>query len=113
MKKIISRGLIGILVLVVVLIVIYWGRFAGAFSVYQLIGAVTSQIEHGNDNLNLRLDAGWGKSGEQRDSLTAVVYYQKDEHFTADFRYGENRYIIRSSQLLTEVDIFVINQNFF
>ncbi len=105
MKKFIGRGLIGILVIVVVLIIIFWGRFAGALRVYQLIGAITTQIEQGKDNLNLRLDAEWGKTDDKRDSLVAMIYYKKDERFTADFKYDENRYIIKSSQILTEVDI--------
>jgi hypothetical protein len=105
MKKIINRGLIGIIVLIVVLIIIYWGQVEGALRVYHLIGAITTQIEQGNDDLNFRLDADWGRTADTRDSLVAVIYYQKDERFIADFKYDQNRYIIKSSQILTEVDI--------
>jgi hypothetical protein len=104
MKKFTKRVLQIVAVLIILLIIVNWNRFSGAYFVYDLADDFSTQLKEGNDDLNFRLDASWGEEKE-RNHLAATVSYQRDLQFTADVIYGDNRFVITSGELATQVDI--------
>jgi hypothetical protein len=104
MKKISKRTLQISLIIIILLVAFNWNRFSGAYTVFRLVDTFSAQIVEDNDDLAFRIDASWGKE-EHRTEMAATVNYERDKFFTADIIYGENRYVIKSTDLLTEVDV--------
>jgi len=104
MKKIKKRVLQIVAILIILLIIVNWNRFSGSYFVYNLADDVSTQLIQGNDDLDFRLDASWSKEKE-KGHLAATVSYQRDLQFTADVIFGDNRFVITSGELATQVDI--------
>lgn len=102
MKKILARSLLVILALVLVLVLIFWGRFSGSFTIYRIISHLSQDINRGQPELNLRLVGSWSQEGKF-DSLHAKVQYHKDNHFLAQIRLKQQQYIIHSNPAQTNV----------
>ncbi|MBL7092830.1 hypothetical protein ISS22_02535 [candidate division KSB1 bacterium] len=103
MKKITKISVILITVLVI-LVIIFWGRFVGSYTVFKMVSQFTSSINNGSPQLNMRLSGSWGTS-EKPDSLKAFVQYQKDKFFLADIRVNKNKFLIHSKNNQTNVEI--------
>ncbi len=86
-KKRIFQGLAA---LIIILIVVNWGRLGGAYRVYRVVDQLSTQIQEGNDSLLFRIDADWG-IGDRHKSVLAVVDYKKNVHFLADVLYDNTR----------------------
>ena len=104
MKKFFSRLAIVLLVAIVILTVTFWGRISGAWTVYNLVTDTSELLQSGTDDLRMKLEADWGADKEEN-TLLAWIDYQKDTHFMADFRYNDNRVVVKSRQLYTEVNL--------
>jgi hypothetical protein len=102
MKKYLIRGLSILIILLLILTIVFWSRISGSHNVYSLTDRFTEAIRHGNDELNFKLTANWG-SLSAGDSLTAVVSYSKDTHFSATVHVNENHYDIQSDANHTQV----------
>jgi hypothetical protein len=96
------------LILIVILLVIFWGRFTGVCAIFQMVSNFTDAVTNGSSELNFQLSGSWGKV-EKRDSLFAAVQYQRDNFFLTDIRANGNQYIISSDNENTQVQILKKN----
>ncbi len=103
MKKI-TKIFVILFTILIILIIIFWGRFSGSYTVFKMVSQFTSAINKGSSQLNMRLTGNWG-TVEKPDSLKAFVQYQKDEFFQADIRVKQNEYLIQSNKEQTNVEI--------
>lgn len=104
MNKTFKHIVVGILVIVLLLSLVFWGRISGAFQVYHTISRFTNTVTQGAPDFNWALTGSWGKS-DQRDSLEAVIQFQKDEHFSANIKLNQKNFVVQSDARQTRVHL--------
>jgi hypothetical protein len=111
MKKILAKISVVLLLVVLVLIIIFWGRFVGSYTVFKMVTQFSTSINNGAPQFSVIFKGNWG-TAEKADSLTAIVNYQEDKYFLADIRMNKNKFLISSDDTRTIVhvlhkDVFV------
>lgn len=90
--------------IIIIFIIIFWGRINNSITVYSLVSDVTQLISGENDSYTLYIDGNINTS-DKRDSLNAAFSYKRSDHFFADVVYKKSRYSIISQNDSTQVFI--------
>jgi hypothetical protein len=104
MKKYLIGALLILVIFLIILVIVFWGRISGSYEVYSMVNRFTTAMSKESDELNLTLSANWGSTADW-DSLTALVSYLKDSYFHADVRTTKHQYTIQSNPQQTLVYI--------
>ena len=99
-----KKALLVIAAIIVIFILIFWGRINNSITVYSLVSDVTQLISGENDSYTLYIKGNINVS-EKRDSLTAAFSYKRGNHFFTDVVYNDSRYSIISQSDSTQVFI--------
>lgn len=102
MKKTTRIILIVIASLFIVLLGIFWGRFAGAYNIFQLTGKIQDVIQAGSDKLDFRLNASWVSENKSH-HLVISLHYKTGEDFYLNLNWDNKQYHIESDANKTQV----------
>ena len=99
-----KKALLIITAIIIIFILIFWGRISNSITVYSLVSDITQLISGENDSYTLFIKGNINVS-EKRDSLTAAFSYKRSDHFFANVVYNDSRYSIISQSDSTQVFI--------
>lgn len=99
-----------VLSIIVILILVFWGRISNSLTLYSLVSDITQLINNENESYTLYIEGNL-TVGEKIDSLTAEFSYKRGNHFYADVHYNKTRYSIIRENDSTQVFIGAPNSN--
>ena len=102
MKGILKKVLMVLLVVILGLVIIFWGKIESSFRVYSMLSDVTQYLDEGKDSYNF-LISGTYKMGKSTDSIRAAVSYNRGANFQADIKYNQKHYLVTSKDETTNV----------
>ncbi len=102
--NIIKKILTAFAVLVILFVVIFWGRINGTYNVYSIINTVSKSINKENDKYNFSV-SGTISSDKRIDSAGVKVSFKRNHHFFSDIKFRNKHFIINSDADSTQVFI--------
>ncbi|MEE9430073.1 MAG: hypothetical protein V3V16_03470, partial [Melioribacteraceae bacterium] len=100
--KIIKKGLVVLLAIIVLCSIIFWGRISSSYKVFSLVDKVTNYLDKGNENYNFILSGTFG-TDKSIDTARVAISYDKNNYFLADVNVRQNQYIVKSEGDSTQV----------
>lgn len=104
MKSILKKSLTILFAIIFLLILIFWSRIENSYTVYSIVNNVLNYINNGESNYNIVLDGVYATE-KSTDRLNVAISYSDETHFSADVRFKQKEYIVKSKGDSTSVYI--------
>ena len=105
-----KKALLIIAGIIVLFIIIFWGRIGSSVDVYSIVSNVTNALNSENDSYTLYIEGNLNLDNKSN-TLSAGFSYKRGDHFLADVYYNDSRYSIIRQGDSTQVYIGSANSS--